>query len=66
LSQPVSARIGGLAAQVLYAGVAPGLITGVLQINVAVPMGVSPGNAVPVEITIGGATSPAGVTVAVQ
>jgi uncharacterized protein (TIGR03437 family) len=66
VSQPVSARIGGLPARVDYAGVAPGIIVGVLQINVVVPVGVSPGSAVPVEVTIGGVTSPAGATVAVR
>jgi uncharacterized protein (TIGR03437 family) len=34
---PVSVRIGGVGADVLYAGAAPGLVSGVLQINVRVP-----------------------------
>jgi uncharacterized protein (TIGR03437 family) len=62
----VSARVGGISAEVWYAGEAPGIIVGVLQINVLVPMGVTPGSAVPVDVTIGGATSKAGVTVAVK
>jgi uncharacterized protein (TIGR03437 family) len=65
-SNVVSARVGGLAAQVQYAGVAPGIVVGVLQINVVVPQDVSPGSAVPIDITIGGVTSKAGVTVAVK
>ncbi len=61
-----TARIGGLPAQVIYAGVAPGLIVGALQVNVVIPQGVTPGSAVSVDITIGGVTSAAGVTVAVR
>jgi uncharacterized protein (TIGR03437 family) len=61
----VSARIGGVPANVSYAGVAPGLTVGALQLNVQVPAGVAPGSAVPVDITIGGVTSQA-VTMAVR
>ena len=63
---PVSVRIGGLPAEVLYAGAAPGLVGGVLQVNVKLPEGMASGTAVPVLLTIGDATSPAGVTLAVQ
>ena len=59
-------RIGGAPAQITYAGVAPGLIAGVLQINAIVPLGIAPDKAAAIDVTIGGATSPAGVTVAVQ
>lgn len=62
---PVAARIGGLAAAVRFAGAAPGF-SGLLQINVQVPMNVAPGNAVPVELQIGGVSSPAGITVAIN
>jgi len=34
---PVSVSIGGTAAEILYAGAAPGLVSGVLQINVRLP-----------------------------
>lgn len=61
----VSARIGGLPANVSYAGVAPGLTVGALQLNVQVPAGVAPGSAAPVDITIGGVTSQT-VTMAVR
>ena len=63
---PATARVGGIAAQVEYAGEAPGIIVGVLQINIVVPAGVTPGSAVSVDVTIGAATSKAGVTVAVK
>jgi uncharacterized protein (TIGR03437 family) len=52
----VSATIGGIGAQVLYAGVAPGEPEGVLQFNLQLPSGVASGNA-PVIVTVGSATS---------
>jgi uncharacterized protein (TIGR03437 family) len=63
---PVRVTMGGQEAQVLYAGSAPGLVSGVLQVNARVPAGVSPGRAVPVVVTVGRASSQAGVTVAVR
>ncbi len=65
LSLPVSATIGGLAAQVLYAGVAPGEPDGVIQINIQVPVGLTPGPTA-VVVTIGNASSQPGVTLAVS
>jgi uncharacterized protein (TIGR03437 family) len=62
---PVSAAIGGLLADVLYAGPAPGY-PGMLQINARVPAGyVLPGN-FSVTVTVGQASSQAGVTIAVK
>jgi len=66
LTQSVSARVGGMDAAVLYAGVAPGIVAGVLQIDITIPEGVGAGSAVTVDLTIGGVTSQAGVTVAVR
>ena len=63
LTQSVTARIGGVNASVLYAGVAPGIVAGVLQINLAIPGGVPPGTAVSVDVTIGGVPTQPGVTV---
>jgi len=63
---PVSVRVGGLEAQVLYAGGAPGLVAGVMQVNVRIPEAVLPGSAVPILLQVGGFSSPSGVTVAVQ
>jgi uncharacterized protein (TIGR03437 family) len=62
----LSVRIGGAIAQTTYAGEAPGIIEGALQINATVPPTVSSGAAVPIEIAIGNATSQAGVTVAIR
>ncbi|MBM3956698.1 MAG: SBBP repeat-containing protein [Gemmatimonadetes bacterium] len=66
---PVSVTIGGAAVpagNVLYAGAAPGLVAGVLQVNVRIPATAPSGNAVPVTVTVGTATSQVGVTLAVR
>jgi uncharacterized protein (TIGR03437 family) len=59
-------RIGGRNAEVLYAGAAPGLVAGVLQVNCRVPVDVVPGHAVSVVLTVGAASSEEGVTLAVR
>ena len=64
LPQPlakVTASLGGVNAEVLYAGAAPGLIAGVMQVNLVVPGGLS--GAVSVVLTVGGVASQGGVTV---
>ena len=58
-----SVTIGGVPAIALFAGLAPTFI-GLYQINVQVPATTSPGNVVPVVVSIGGNTSNT-VTVAV-
>ena len=63
---PVSVSIGGVQAQLVYEGSAPGEIQGLFQINAIVPNGITPGNAVPILLTVGQAQSQAGVTIAVQ
>ena len=63
---PVSVRMGGEPADVIYAGAAPGMVTGVLQVNVRIPDGIAPGAAVPVTLTAGNAQSQEGVTIAVE
>ena len=62
----VSASIDGLDARVLYAGTAPGIVAGVFQVDVLVPEAATPGSSVPVVLSAGGATSQAGVTLAIQ
>jgi uncharacterized protein (TIGR03437 family) len=59
---PVRVLVGGREAEVLYAGGAPGLVAGVMQVNVRVPEGLR-GEAIPVSIRVGSAESPAGVTI---
>jgi len=63
---PVSVQIGELQAQVLYAGAAPGLVAGMLQVNCVVPLNSPSGWTIPVVLTIGNTNSQPGVTVAVQ
>ena len=63
---PVTVKIGGLDADVSYAGGAPGLVAGLIQINVRVPAQAPSGVAVPVTIRIGNVESPAGVTLAIR
>jgi uncharacterized protein (TIGR03437 family) len=58
--------VGGVSAHIEFSGLAPQFV-GVYQLQFTVPAGVSPGNAVPLQIKIGGAESdPAKVTIAVQ
>jgi len=66
IAQTVSVTIGGQNATVVYQGSAPGLVAGVNQIDVQVPAGITPGSAVPVTITVGGASSANTVTMAVK
>lgn len=66
LTAPVSLTIGGQPARILYAGAAPFLISGMLQVNAIVPDGIGSG-AQPVILTIGeNSNSQQQVTVAVQ
>ncbi|HME09500.1 MAG TPA: hypothetical protein VKG25_20740 [Bryobacteraceae bacterium] len=66
LQLPVTVLINNQPATVLYAGAAPGLIAGVLQINAMIPAGTPSGNSIPVAIQIGKPVSPPGVSIAVQ
>ncbi|MGH9660611.1 MAG: hypothetical protein ACRD96_18825, partial [Bryobacteraceae bacterium] len=60
----VSVTIGGQPGTVLFAGLTP-FLSGLNQINVEVPASVTPGDAVPVVVTVGGQSSPP-VTIAVR
>jgi uncharacterized protein (TIGR03437 family) len=55
--QPVTLTIGGQNAQILYAGAAPGFVSGAMQINAIVP-NLAPGNNVPIVLRVGNTTSP--------
>lgn len=57
--------LGGVSCPVLFSGRVPGLV-GLDQINIQVAIGVTPGNAVPLQISLGGVTSSNLVTIAVQ
>ncbi|MGI8742658.1 MAG: choice-of-anchor V domain-containing protein [Bryobacteraceae bacterium] len=59
ITTPITVMIGSVTlspADVLYAGLSPGSISGLYQINIRVPAGVPSGD-VPVTITMGGFTS---------
>lgn len=57
--------IGGVQAQVLFSGLAPQFV-GINQLNIVVPAGVPPGDAVPLQIQMDGVTSSDQVTIAVR
>src|ERR1019366_1934566 len=59
---PVSVTIGGQPAQWTFAGEAPSLVSGVLQVNVVVPTNIAPGDQ-SIIVTVGGNQSQTGVTV---
>lgn len=66
VAQPfVTATIGGKTAPVLFAGAAPGYVTGVVQLNIQVPTGITAG-ALPIVVSINGVPSQTTATVAVQ
>ena len=59
-------RVEKLPAPVLCAGSAPGLVNGVLQVNVQLPRELLGSPAVPIQLIVGAYASPVGTTVAVQ
>jgi uncharacterized protein (TIGR03437 family) len=62
---PVLAQVGGQTADVQYSGGAPGLVEGVIQVNVRIPFSSPTGAAVPLVLNIGDSASQSGITVAV-
>jgi uncharacterized protein (TIGR03437 family) len=62
----VTASIAGVPAEVLYAGTAPGIVYGVVQINVSIPPDVTSNLAAPIALKIDGVTTPDGPTVAIH
>ena len=64
--QPVQVTVGGVPAEVLYAGAAPHLVAGWLQVNFRVPMNAPTGDAIPLVLTVAGVSSPGNVTMAVR
>ncbi len=63
---PVSVEINGEKAEVTYYGAAPGQVAGMMQVNARVPKDAPHGKSVPVTVTVGAATSQAGVTLYVK
>jgi uncharacterized protein (TIGR03437 family) len=66
LLEPVVVRVGGVEAEVLYAGMAPELVNGLLQINARIPESLTQGGTLPLEVRVGDAVSQMGVTVTVE
>jgi uncharacterized repeat protein (TIGR01451 family) len=66
LVQTVSATVGGVPAQVLFAGQAPGYTTGLQQIDILVPVNAPKGTGILLVLTIDGATTQTGLTLTVQ
>lgn len=62
---PVRLTMGGIEAEVVYAGRAPGF-AGLMQINARVPAGFVPTGWLALELTVGGAASQPGVNIAVR
>jgi uncharacterized protein (TIGR03437 family) len=63
---PISVTIGGISANVSYAGAAPGFVAGLMQINVTIPNNAPIGPAIPIQLSSGSAASPSAVTLAVN
>jgi uncharacterized protein (TIGR03437 family) len=61
----IGVTINGQPAFCTYAGEAPGLVAGMMQLNVQIPSNAPSGN-LPITVSIGGNTSQNGVTVSVE
>lgn len=64
VNTPPVVLIGGISAQVAFAGLTP-QFPGVNQLNIIVPPNAPTGSAVPIQIQVGGITSPDSFTIAV-
>lgn len=65
IAAPVTATVGGQPATVVYAGAVPGSVQGLYQVNLEIPQAVSSGS-VPLQLTIGGATTQSKVTLTIE
>ncbi len=63
---PVYVYVGGVPAEIWYAGPAPGSVAGLTQINVKLTPNVPAGPQVPIVLQVGNSPSQDGVTVAIQ
>ena len=63
---PVTATIGGIPATVQYYGTAPGIVYGVMQVNILIPANAPSGGSVPIQISVGNNATQSNVTVAIQ
>jgi uncharacterized protein (TIGR03437 family) len=63
---PIAVMVGGVPAEIAYAGEAADSVAGSLQVNFRVPARAPLGDTVPLVLTVGGSRSPDGVTMAVR
>jgi uncharacterized protein (TIGR03437 family) len=63
---PVHATVGGQPAEVQYAGGAPGIVEGVIQVNLLIPAASQTGAAVPLVLQVGDSVSQPGITLAIR
>jgi len=63
---PVTVSIRGIDAAVSYAGAAPGYVSGLLQVNVAVPTSIDFGSLVPLMLNLGTFNSQPDITIALK
>ena len=62
----VAVKIAGAPVEVLYAGSAPGMVSGAFQINAMIPPNTPTGGQIPLEVSVGGIVSQVGVIVAIK
>ena len=62
----VGVTVGGIPAEITYAGEAPHAVAGLLQVNFRIPANAPVGDQVPLVLTVGSGRSPEGVTMAVR
>jgi len=62
----VSVLVDGQITEVVYAGAAPGLVAGALQVNIRLPQQVRTGSAIGILLKVGRFTSQPGVTMAIR
>jgi uncharacterized protein (TIGR03437 family) len=63
---PVLVMVGSQKAEVLYAGSAPGMVHGIIQVNLRIPASSDTGPTVPLTVTVGESGSQAGLTLAIR
>ena len=63
---PVRVRIAGQEVTPAYAGSAPGIVSGVIQVNVLIPENAPTGGAIPIDLLVGNFASAPGVTIAIR
>jgi uncharacterized protein (TIGR03437 family) len=66
IATAVSATIGGLPAEVTFAGLAPGYTRGLQQINIRIPDDCPTGAAVPIRLQLGEHSTQLGTIIAVE